>query len=159
LAYFYCDYKDSRTHDPLNILGALARQIILHNEDCFEDLENFYKTHLSRDSVLREATPKGICELIRTVSARFKTVMIIVDGLDEISMKRAEITKCLCSLNTPTCTIKTIFASRLEVDIRDELEEYTDISIAARSTDLRLYVASEIERRTKERKLGFEIRL
>jgi hypothetical protein len=79
--------------------------------------------------------------------------MIVVDGLDEISEDRASITRLLQSLKVSSTTIKTLFASRPEVDIRDELEDAMQISIAARSSDLRLYVAAEIEKRTKERRL------
>jgi hypothetical protein len=79
--------------------------------------------------------------------------MVVVDGLDEIVNNRADITRLLRSLNTATGSIKTLAASRPEVDIGYELEDFVQVSIAAMSTDLRLYVASEIERRTRERKL------
>jgi len=79
--------------------------------------------------------------------------MIVVDGLDEITNDRAGVTRLLRSLNTVGGHIKTLFASRPEVDIGYELEKFVQVSIAAMSSDLRLYVASEIERRTKERTL------
>jgi hypothetical protein len=79
--------------------------------------------------------------------------MIVVDGLDEITNNRADVTRLLRSLNTQGGQVKTLFASRPEVDIGYELEHFNQVSIAAMSTDLRLYVASEIERRTREKKL------
>jgi hypothetical protein len=79
--------------------------------------------------------------------------MIIVDGLDEIINDRADVTRLLRSINTEGGQIKTLFASRPEVDISYKLESFVQVSIAAMSSDLRLYVASEIERRTRERKL------
>lgn len=79
--------------------------------------------------------------------------MIIVDGLDEITNHRADVTRLLRSVNTEGGHIKTLFASRPEIDISYELEDFVQISIAAMSSDLKLYVASEIERRTRERKL------
>lgn len=82
--------------------------------------------------------------------------MIVVDGLNEIVNNRADITKLLQSLNTATGSIKTLFASRPEIDIGYQLEDFVQVSIAAMSSDLRLYVASEIERRTRERKLRIQ---
>jgi len=80
--------------------------------------------------------------------------MVVVDGLDEISEDRADVTRMLRSLNDSSNSVKTLFASRPEIDIGYALEDCENISIAARSSDLRLYVGSEIEKRTKERKLN-----
>jgi hypothetical protein len=79
--------------------------------------------------------------------------MIVVDGLDEITHDRAGVTRDLSSLNSEGGKIKTLFASRPEVDIGYELGSFVQVSIAAMSSDLRLYVASEIERRTREKRL------
>ena len=105
------------------------------------------------DGTKRAHTPEELCQLIRKLSEYFETAMIVVDGLDEITNDRAGVTRLLRSLNTVGGHIKTLFASRPEVDIGYELEDFVQVSIAAMSSDLRLYVASEIERRTKERKL------
>jgi hypothetical protein len=79
--------------------------------------------------------------------------MIVVDGLDEITHDRAGVTRDLSSLNSEGGKIKTLFASRPEVDIGYELGNFVRVSIAAMSSDLRLYVASEIERRTRDKRL------
>jgi hypothetical protein len=101
----------------------------------------------------RDPTPEDLCELINTISKYFQTTMIVVDGLDEITNNRAGVTRLLRSLNIQGGQVKTLFASRPEVDIGRELKYFNQVSIAAMSTDLRLYVASEIETRTKEKKL------
>ncbi|CAG8979377.1 hypothetical protein HYALB_00002503 [Hymenoscyphus albidus] len=150
LAFFYCDYKNSKTHEPLEILGALARQLIAQNEECFEDLKQFYDNDHEKDGSIRSPTVEDLCDLISLVSTRFRMAMIIVDGLDEISNNRAGITRHLKSLNDRSNTIKTLFASRPEIDIGYELEGFSQVSIATNSSDLRLYVTSEIERRTRE---------
>jgi Cdc6-like AAA superfamily ATPase len=105
------------------------------------------------DGTIKAHTTEELCELIRKVSKNFRTTMIIVDGLDEIINDRADVTRLLRSINTEGGQIKTLFASRPEVDISYKLESFVQVSIAAMSSDLRLYVASEIERRTRERKL------
>jgi hypothetical protein len=87
------------------------------------------------------------------VAPHFESITIVVDGLDEISRNRANVTRLLRGLNTPGGNTKTLFASRPEIDIGYELEDYIPVSIAAMSTDLILYVAFEIEQRTKTKKL------
>jgi hypothetical protein len=154
LAFFYCDYKDAQTHDPLTILEALARQLIMQNEACFAELQEFYWAHLTTDHSSRVVlTSADFCKLIAKVSTHFATTMIVVDGLDEITENRSRVTKTLHSLNSTDGSIKTLFSSRLEVDIGHELETFKQVSIAAKSSDLRLYIASELERRMKEKRL------
>ncbi|TGO69528.1 hypothetical protein BOTNAR_0010g00270 [Botryotinia narcissicola] len=153
LAMFYCDYKDTQTHDPRTILETLARQLILQHEHAFMQLEAFCEKHHMTESTQGSATTDDLCEFVVELSRNFSTTSIVVDGLDEIAEDRAEVTRLLKSLNKPSGTIKTLLASRNEVDIRIVLEDYPCVSIAAKSGDLRLYVHSEIEKRTKLGKL------
>ncbi|TVY46775.1 Vegetative incompatibility protein [Lachnellula occidentalis] len=158
LAFFYCDYKDLNTQKPLAILGSLARQLMVQNEECFQYLTTFYQDHVTKDRQVRPSTPEELCDLIVKASAQFQNTMIVVDGLDEISENRADITRFLRGLNDPSRSIKTLFASRPEVDIGYVLADSENISIAAMGSDLRLYVGSEIERRTRQRKLNIKDR-
>ncbi|TEY55498.1 hypothetical protein BOTCAL_0232g00060 [Botryotinia calthae] len=153
VAKFYCDYKDTQTHDPRTILGALARQLILQHKDAFTQLESFCEKHHMTEITQGSATTDNFCEFIVDLSRNFSTTSIIVDGLDEIAEDRAEVTRLLKSLNNPSGTIKTLLASRNEIDIKNVLANYPFVSIAAKSGDLRLYVHSEIEKRTKMGKL------
>jgi hypothetical protein len=59
----------------------------------------------------------------------------------------------LASLNADGFNIKTLFTSRLETDIELHLGSYEKISIAATNSDLKLYVASEIESRSRKKLL------
>lgn len=97
---------------------------------------------------------ENLCKFISKVSSRFYSIIIVVDGLDKISRNRADITLYLKSLNDSSNTIKSLFASRPEVNIGYKLKGFIQISITAKSSDLRLYITSEIEKRTKERKLN-----
>lgn len=86
------------------------------------------------------------------MAAHLDETMIVVDGLDEIANGRSDVTRLLSELsNCPG--IKMILSSRPEVDIKRHLLAFNHISIAARSGDLQLYVASEIERRISNGKL------
>jgi hypothetical protein len=126
----------------------------VEDEVCFAELQEFYRTHLTTDHSSRVALTSGdFCKLITKISTHFGTTMIVVDGLDEITEDRRGITRTLQSLNPTAGSIKTLFLSRLEVDIGYELETFKQVSIAAKSSDLRLYIASELEKRLREKKL------
>ena len=153
MAFFYCDYKDSKTHDPLVILGALIRQLAIQDTRCLTKLEGFYRHHYPEpgSQTAISITPEDFCELLQSMSTCFDDVMIIIDALDECGSDRSQVVELLASLNNGGQTnIKTLFASRLETDIEIHLQAYEKISIAATSSDLKLYVASEIESRSRK---------
>ncbi|PVH68190.1 hypothetical protein DL98DRAFT_633326, partial [Cadophora sp. DSE1049] len=153
LAFFYCDYKNSSTHSASTILVSLARQLIMRYKNCFDNLATFHEKHVSPDRSIRTPLPEELCQLISKVSAYFDTVIIVVDGLDKISHGRADMSTLLASLTASSPSIKALFSSRLEVDIGHVLNDFPTISIAAQSSDIRLYIASEIEKRTTDMRL------
>ncbi|KAK0108253.1 hypothetical protein ONS95_003071 [Cadophora gregata] len=152
MAFFFCDYKKPETHVSSTILGSLVKQFALQDDHCLHDLESFYEAHNVKGNPPQEVTPLELCNLLKDMALHFKSTMIIIDGLDEIETKRTDTIEILRSL-TSTGKMKTLFASRDEVDIRSQLLEYANVSIAAQSGDLRLYVAAEIETRTSRQEL------
>lgn len=154
VAYFYCDYKDSATQDLSNILGSLAQQFAKQDEESFTKLRKFYETHNPEHQLSFKYDSEALWSLVRAVTLVFDCAMIIVDGLDECGTKAPSVVDSLTTLNEgENTTIKTIFLSRDEIQIRELLEDYTNVSIAARSSDLRLYVGAEIELRTRKKRL------
>ena len=79
MAYFYCDYKNLESQDPVNILGSLAKQIAMHDVQTFIKLEEFYK----QGDSLATANSEDLRDLILDLVKSFDNVFIIVDGLDE----------------------------------------------------------------------------
>ncbi|KAL8781668.1 MAG: hypothetical protein Q9213_005885 [Squamulea squamosa] len=152
VAFFFCDYKDPKTHKPASILGSLIQQIAKQDEQSFEKVQHFCDRHNPqyRDEFDYDAQELG--DLLCDMTSTFDCASIIVDGLDECGEYTANVTELLVSLN-PGCqetNIKTLFLSRNEVEIRECLEDYTQVAIAAKSRDLRLYVAAEIDSRKKK---------
>ena len=151
VAFFYCDYKDAATQGPLNILGSLARQLARQNEDAFEKLQRLYEKHFPDNKMTTEYGPEGLCELIVDMTSGFDSTLLIVDALDECGDNTSFVIELLASLNTDgkMSDVKTLFLSRDEQGIRDWINDYCQISIAATSSDLKLYVGAEIENRTR----------
>lgn len=153
-AYFYCDYKDVTTQDPINILGSLAKQLILRSERCFKESEKCYEAHHSAKQVSTSYRPKELCDLIRKMSSFFSQTMIIVDGLDECGKNTMIVVELLSSLSKrEPSNIQTLFLSRDEIEIRESLTDYTLLSITADKADLQLYVAAELAIRTESKRI------
>lgn len=160
LAYFYCDYKDAATQQPRNILGSLATQIAKQDEQCFDKLLLFNAKHNPDNKASAAYNEEDLRELIVEMASYFDSTMIVVDALDECGSQTAPVTDILTRLHSHSegTHVKTLFLSRDEPDIRDFLGGYSEISIAARSSDLRLYVGAEIELRTRRRALRIKDR-
>ncbi|KIW32784.1 uncharacterized protein PV07_04306 [Cladophialophora immunda] len=149
VAYFYCDYKDPETQDPVKILGSLAEQIARQDSRSFDKLKAFVHAHThDKDLQTFITNEEELYNLVIAMAENFETTMIIVDGLDECEDVRRT-TRCLTLLSEGSARIKTFLSSRKIVDVEDFMSDYKRISIAARSSDLRLYVAAEMENRMK----------
>ena len=142
MAFFYCDYKKPETQVAATIFGSLVKQLALQDERCLRQLEVFYEAHNTKGQHPKEVTAIGLCNLLRSMAVNYRYTMILIDGLDEIETSRIKTVELLCSLSS--IGLKTLYASRDEVDIRNSLADYAKVSIAAQSKDLRLYVAAEI---------------
>lgn len=154
VAFFYCDYKDAATQDLSNILGSLAQQFAKQDEDSFTKLRDFHKAHNPENQSNVKYDSDSLSTLVKEVTMVFDSALIIVDGLDECGRNTSVVVDALAALNeVEDSTIKTIFLSRDEIDIRERLENYTEVSIAARSSDLKLYVGAEIDIRMRKKRL------
>ena len=155
VAFFYCDYKNAATQDPRNILGSLVCQIAVQDEQSFVKLQASYAKHNPPDRPSVALDLEELRDLLVEMASSFDDAMIVVDALDECGTHNSFITKLLSSLNKSgeASNIKTLFLSRDEQDIREILEDYSQISIAARSSDLKIFVGAEIECRTRNRDL------
>ena len=155
VAFFYCDYKTSATQKPHLILGSLVQQIAKQDEESFQKVKLFYEANNPEFEDNIEYDAQDLRELICDLTKGFNQASIVVDGLDECGVNAAEVTKLLASLNQgdKETNIKTLFLSRNEVEIRDCLEDYTEVTIAAKSSDLRVYVGAEMSSRIRQRKL------
>lgn len=156
IAYFYIEYRLPETQLLSNVLGSLIRQLCASSEDAFEELESFYRecNEKSKHPVLPTCEQLG--DLLSRLSRCFECVTIVIDGLDEISdpHERSSTLQLLSTLSAPqNGTIKCVYTSRDEIDIRRSFEALEGMSIAARSNDLELYVAAVIELRLKNKSL------
>lgn len=156
VAYFYCDYKDERLQYLPNILGTIACQLARQDasQRNFQLLQDYYQLCHPLDRPVSPPKAQVLINIIQDMSASFQEVSIVVDALDECGKNRTEVVEALASLNESiTSNVRTLFLSRDEPDIKNILDGFTHIPIAAHSDDLKIYVAEEIDTRTRKGKL------
>ena len=155
VAFFYCDYKNAATQEPRNILGSLACQFALQDEVGFEKLHAFYEKHNLADRPSTEISLDDLRDLVVETASSFNNAMIVVDALDECETQSKFVTRLLCDLHSrgEAGSIKTLFLSRDEEEIREVLDGYEQVSLGAKSSDLRLFVGAQIELRIRNRDL------
>lgn len=153
VVYFYCDYKDAEKQNPENVMSSLASQLARQHEDAFKLLHELYKTCCPTDSLHRQPSLSELESSILYMSACFEDVTIVIDGLDECGDHIHAVASSLMTLTaSDTSNIRLLILSRDLYEIRETLvasQSFTHLEIAARSEDLELYVAAEINARMK----------
>ena len=154
VAFFYCDYNNTATQEPRNILGSLGCQLALQDEQSFDKLFAFYRKHNPADQPSVDFSLEDLRDLVVEMASTFDSAMIVVDALDECGTQNKFVTGLVSGLNNGEVgNIKILLLSRAEQEIREVLEEYDQVSIAARNSDLRLFVGAEIELRIRNKDL------
>jgi Fungal N-terminal domain of STAND proteins/NACHT domain len=153
VSFYYCDYKNEASQSPESILGGIASHIARQDEQCFEQLQRYHEELNPSGNLPKQIDPVQLLELILQMANHFENVAIIVDGLDECGKMTSAVAGFLVDLGARGKNIKTLILSRNEQHIRDFLDDYEQISIAARSGDLKLYVAAEVELRIRNKRM------
>ena len=153
LAYAFCDYKNPESLDQCSILGSLAKQFAVQSDQCFDELNRTYSALNPLGRQMNIWSPEKLVQLTQAMINIFEHCFIVIDAVDEIGEGRAKAIKLLQSLTEGTDNLKIIFTSRDEHDIRILFVDWDHVTIAAQRADLRLYVAAELEERTRTRQL------
>ena len=156
-AFFFCDYKDAKTHDLVNILGALAYQLAIQKDEAYDILEGYYEElHPSR-GLPRNSTASQLADLLGKMATLFDHVLVVVDALDECGNSTVEVVRCLVEISEKISHMSLALLSRDELHIRCKLDGYfKTVEIAAKKDDIILYVTCEIEERIRGRRLHIE---
>jgi hypothetical protein len=132
-----------------------SAQLGRQNEEAFGVLQKYYDSiqGSTRQGGLHQASSAAeIVDLIKTQIGFFEVSSIILDGLDECGDNIADVLELwIRIISEGTGVVRTVVASR-ELDMiqrRLVKLQYHSISIAAQRTDLRLFVAAELEIRSK----------
>nr|APC57603.1 hypothetical protein [Pestalotiopsis fici] len=154
VAFFFCDYKNKKTWNITNILGAIATQLAWQNESAFAKLKQYHNEIKPRQGMQLRPKAEDLHEVIIEESEAFDRILLVVDGLDECGDNAEIVSRVLSRLNQDIPNLSSALFSRDEPGIRDVLQDQFDqIDIAAHSEDISLYVGAELEKRIEQRQL------
>ncbi|EWC43477.1 hypothetical protein DRE_07556 [Drechslerella stenobrocha 248] len=156
LAYFYIEYSSEESQKFHTMAGTLLRQLVETNPESFSILESYKASGDFSDTTVEE-----VLEMVIKLSNFYSTTMLVIDGLDECdrTRDRRDILRFISTLGSAAGSVKIIATSRTIIDIVNSLAGFSNVSIAATSTDVKLYVAGELESRQRSEVEFYGIRL
>jgi hypothetical protein len=134
LAYYFFDFKDTKKQDARGFLSSILVQLCGQSTSFCKILHELFSEHQCGSKQPSDSTLKQYLEKISKVSRKFP-LYVVVDALDEcpdtsgLQSSREKVLVLiqeLVGLNLPN--LRLCITSRLEVDIRNELEPLTTIS-------------------------------
>jgi hypothetical protein len=154
VAFFFCDYKDDKTHLPVNILAALASQLAIQKDGAYSALANYYQQLHPARQLPKHPTVDGLKSTLAKMLGEYDRTYLIVDGLDECGRHVDEVVATIASWSENHERLSIALLSRNEPNIRRRLgDEYDEIEIAAHTADIAEYVTAQIEERIRTRSL------
>ncbi|KAF9767498.1 hypothetical protein IL306_015319 [Fusarium sp. DS 682] len=148
VCFAFCDYKNSDSCLPENILAALAVQLGLQGEEAFDLLEEYFDTLHPDDKLPTQPRLDDLIELVGCMSEVYEKTFIIVDGLDECGDQVARMTRSLKAVVDGTEAVSSALFSRKEEEIREQLaQDFEHIEVSAHVKDLEDYTLAEVSRR------------
>ncbi|KAI0438504.1 ankyrin repeat-containing domain protein [Xylaria telfairii] len=154
IAYFFCSYRDAKTHSIINILSSLASHVARQDERAFQVLQGYYEDLRSHSHIPGSPSTKRLAEILVHMSSLFDQLYIIVDGLDECGDEADIVIQTLSRLSQDNDHITMALLSRDELYIREHLErKFVHMEVEAHTKDVELYVAAELEQRITSKKL------
>lgn len=157
IAFFFCDYKNTETQTPVNVLSALASQLAIQKEEAYDYLERYYQDLHPERALERRPDVPDLQRILKDMVKSFDHVYVIVDGLDECGNNTDSVIDGILDIVECSDNISTALLSRDEYNIRDRLEDdFTGVEIAAHTEDITEYVTSEIEKRISNKSLRID---
>ncbi|KAH7259564.1 uncharacterized protein BKA55DRAFT_300847 [Fusarium redolens] len=154
MAFFFCDYKDSKTWNIVNILGALASQLARQNDESYNVLDAYYESLYPPGGLPQTPDADELRAQISQMCETFDQTIIVVDGLDECDDLTDEVVDNLIQVADYSERLSMALFSRDHYNIRVRLEEeFEPIQIAAHTEDVELYVNAEVDKRIRTRQL------
>ncbi|KAF5009576.1 hypothetical protein FDECE_4234 [Fusarium decemcellulare] len=153
-AFFFCDYKDSKTWSSVNILGAVSSQLARQKDEAFEILRQYYDELHPARGLAKTPDPDELRARISQMSELFDQTIIVVDGLDECGDSTEDVVDALMQVTDDSDKVSMALFSRDHFNIRIRLDEdFEVIPIVAHTEDIQLYVGAELEKRIQTRQL------
>ncbi|CAI7636162.1 unnamed protein product [Penicillium palitans] len=147
LVFIYCNYKETETHSEFELLSSIARQLAEQLHHTPPMVKEFCDQSATRK---RSPTSDEWVALIRSLCGLFPQVMVIADALDECPENSRD--NFLCLMKDLDADIRFMFTSRPHIDLPVEFAKLERLHISATTSDLEVYLKSEISENYKFQK-------
>jgi hypothetical protein len=144
LAYFYCDFRQTKSQDPLNVLGSIIAQLCLQLNEFPSSLEE-----ASRFGPGGNQRPPDFTLLVDTfwTISHEHQIIILLDALDECD-ERADLVSFLSDPQHGSLQTRIIVTSRDEKDFRNAFGKMPRLCLESQSrqiaSDISLYVQTRL---------------
>ncbi|OCK73447.1 hypothetical protein K432DRAFT_340288, partial [Lepidopterella palustris CBS 459.81] len=166
LAYFYCDCNQGPRREPENILRSFVKQLSFSpKEDAIHHcLVQIYhqkeRGGFPSNKITCAESERLLLQLIEAY--QHTTTTLIVDALDECDANlRGELIEAFHRLIAKSKKLKIFISSRRDDDIKNQLEEKTNVGIEATDNhaDISKFVVEAIRENEKERRIPIPVDL
>ncbi|KAI0440894.1 hypothetical protein F4803DRAFT_552616 [Xylaria telfairii] len=154
VAFFFCNFADEKSHDPVNLLATIASQLARQNPNAYILLEQYYEELHPPAGLSRSPNLSHVTKLVIDILGEFDKALLLIDGVDECESHVVAVTQTLLGLWQNTQNMSIAILSRPEHVIRELLEtEFTCLDVAAQKDDILLYSSAEIDARIRSKQL------
>lgn len=145
-AYLFCNYKDRADQSTGSLISNLLKQLVQDQPDWAHPVRSLYERHRSGRPSMSE-----IAEALQLACARYTTIYVVVDALDEYADNtgsRKELIDILRKLQSHF-DVRLMVTSRYIQDILQQFESSTILEVRASEEDVRRFVAGQMSRLPK----------
>jgi len=144
IAYIYCNFRRNQYQNLEDLLLSLLKQLAQCGTSMPDAVKSLHRKG-SRPSI------HEISSALRSVTASFSTVFIVIDALDECQVRgrcRAKFLSEILDLQTK-CQANLLITSRYVPEIKERFRDATLLEIRASEEDVRRYLDSHMSRLPK----------
>lgn len=148
VVYVYCNYKAKEEQDISSLLAAMAKQLVQARPSAAEPVERLHMQHANRGT---KPSPDEIFSVLQEVVAKYSTVYIVVDALDECRDNDGTRRQFLARLRELQAgqDIRLIATSRFIPEIEVKFRTAIRLEVRASNEDVRRFVVGQMYRLPK----------
>lgn len=149
IAYFFCEYDEDNTLDPLAIIGTIIQQLLILQRRIPEPIATAIRDLYGHG--IRKPTTEKLIALLCSVMEQYTYVYVVIDAVDEAGPDTQDeilnLVKVLTSVDTTAA--KVFFSSRESSSISEALRTWPRVNVSEGRTakDVDAYIRASITKR------------
>ncbi|KAL8647244.1 MAG: hypothetical protein Q9226_006514 [Calogaya cf. arnoldii] len=154
LAYFYCDYKESKKQQPSKLLCTILAQLARQRKSVFQRLQAFAQDRVKENPASVPTHDELRSNFAMFLEDAFKHVILVVDAIDESTMRECMIGD-LKTFSKQCPYVKVLVSSREELDITKAFKAFPHVKINQSDVadDIESFVKAVVAARIRDHEL------